>query len=195
MGGAPGIYSPGCCKIGIFIWVNGQKVGYSEDSKLAAEFDITKYIKTGENIVALEVYRWSDGSYLECQDMWRISGIERDVYLYATPKLDIRDFKVQSGLVNNYQDGQLHVDVEVNSYKTDTKTLHSRPDSFYVELQLVDARGKEVYRKADDKVQTVLGRYKTMVSFDGLIPSVNTWSAEIPYLYTLYLSLKNKGAR
>jgi len=182
----------GAVKSAFFIWVNGKKVGYSEDSKLAAEFDITKYVKTGDNIIALEVYRWSDGSYLECQDMWRISGIERDVYLYATPKLDIRDFKVQSGLINNYKDGQLQVDIEVNSYKTDVKTLHSKPDSFYVDLQLVDAKGKEVFRKNDEKVQTVLGRYKTNVSLGGVIPSVNVWSAEMPYLYTLYLSLKDK---
>lgn len=183
----------GAVKSAFFIWVNGKKVGYSEDSKLAAEFDITPYVKTGDNIIALEVYRWSDGSYLECQDMWRISGIERDVYLYATPKLDIRDFKVQSSLVNNFKDGRLQVDIEVNSYKTDTKTLHSKPDSFFVELQLVDANGKEVFRKADESVYTVLGRYKTPLSFNADIPSVKAWSAEIPYLYTLYLSLKDKA--
>ncbi len=183
----------GAVKSAFFIWVNGKKVGYSEDSKLAAEFDITKYIKTGENLVALEVYRWSDGSYLECQDMWRISGIEREVYLYATPKLDIRDFKVQSTLINNYKDGDFKVNVEVNSYKTDINTLHSKPDTFSVNLQLVDAGGKVVYQDDSKGVYSVLGRYKTDLSFQKNIPGVNTWSAEIPYLYTLYITLKNKS--
>ena len=114
----------GAVKSAFFIWVNGKKVGYSEDSKLAAEFDITEYVKPGENLVALQVYRWSDGSYLECQDMWRISGIEREVYLYSTPQMDIRDFKVQSTLVNNYKDGNLQIDVEVNNYKKDLSLIH-----------------------------------------------------------------------
>lgn len=181
----------GAVKSAFFIWVNGKKVGYSEDSKLAAEFDITEYVQPGENLVALEVYRWSDASYLECQDMWRISGIERDVYLYATPRLDIRDFKVQSTLINNYKDGNLEIDVEVNSYKKDTRTLHSKPDSFSVNARLVDANGQEVYNESSP-VHTVLGRYKTGLSFKKLLPSANAWSAEIPYLYTLYLTLKDK---
>ena len=181
----------GAVKSAFFIWVNGKKVGYSEDSKLAAEFDITAYVKPGENLVALQVYRWSDASYLECQDMWRISGIERDVYLYATPKLDIRDFKVQSNLVNSYRDGSLQVDIEVNSYKTDVRTLHSKPDSFTVEARLTDADGKEVYKEVSG-IHTVLGRYKTNISFKKEIPGVKTWTAETPNLYVLYLTLKDK---
>jgi beta-galactosidase len=82
----------GAVKSAFFLWINGQKVGYSQGSKLPAEFDITDYIKIGNNLVALEVYRWSDGTYLECQDFWRISGIERDVYLMAEPKIRIVDF-------------------------------------------------------------------------------------------------------
>ena len=85
-----------------YVWVNGEKVGYSEDSKGDAEFDITKYIKQGENTLAVEVYRFSDGSYLECQDMWRVSGIEKDVYLYSVPKVFISDFEVKAGLDDNY---------------------------------------------------------------------------------------------
>ncbi|HOZ98157.1 MAG TPA: glycoside hydrolase family 2 TIM barrel-domain containing protein [Niabella sp.] len=182
----------GAVKSAFFIWVNGKKVGYSEDSKLAAEFDITEYVKPGENLVALQVYRWSDGSYLECQDMWRISGIEREVYLYSTPQMDIRDFKVQSTLVNNYKDGNLQIDVEVNNYKKDLKTIHSKPDAFTVEASLVDASGKEVYTETS-KLETVLGRYKTILGFKKLLPTVNAWSAEIPYLYNLYLTLKDKN--
>ncbi len=185
----------GAVKSAFFIWVNGKKAGYSEDSKLAAEFDITKYVKPGENLIALQVYRWSDASYLECQDMWRISGIERDVYLYATPKLDIRDFKVQSGLINNYTDGQLKIDIEVNSYKNEAKTYHSKPDTFSVDAKLVDATGKTIYSESTKAIESVLGKYKTNIHFEKNIPSVNLWSAETPYLYTLYLTLKNKNGQ
>ncbi len=181
----------GAVKSAFFIWVNGRYVGYSEDSKLAAEFDITQYAKPGENLVALQVYRWSDASYLECQDMWRISGIEREVYLYATPKLDIRDFKVQSNLLNDYTDGNFQLDVEVNSYKIDAKAYHSRPDTFSVEATLVDANGKIVFTEASG-VHTVLGMYKSNVSFAKIIPAVKAWSAEIPNLYTLYITLKDR---
>ncbi|MCF3111665.1 DUF4981 domain-containing protein [Niabella sp. CC-SYL272] len=182
----------GAVKSAFFIWVNGQKVGYSEDSKLSAEFDITKYVKPGENLVALEVYRWSDGSYLECQDMWRISGIEREVYLYATPLLDLRDFKISSTLENNYKDGVFTFQGEVNSYKTDKKTLHSKKDTATVELELVDDNGKSVLREALPAF-TVLGRYKTDVSFKTTIPGVKAWTAETPNLYTLLVTLKNKA--
>jgi len=181
----------GAVKSAFFIWVNGQKVGYSEDSKLAAEFDITKYVKTGENIVALEVYRWSDGSYLECQDMWRISGIERDVYLYSTPKLNIRDFKAVGTLDASYTNGLLNVHATVDNYRIDRNTMHSRPDSFYVEMELVDAEGRSVL-KNESPLQIVLGNYRANVDFSAEVKSVKTWSAEIPYLYTLYLTLKDK---
>ena len=96
----------GAVKSAFYIWINGQKAGYSEDSKTPAEWNITRYLKSGENSVALEVYRWCDGSYLECQDMWRISGIERDVYLYAAPRVRIRDFYIGADLTDNYQDVQ-----------------------------------------------------------------------------------------
>lgn len=185
----------GAVKSAFFIWVNGKKVGYSTDSKLAAEFDITKYVKPGKNIIALQVYRWSAGSYLECQDMWRISGIERDVYLYATPKLDVRDFKIQAGLNNNYADGILKLDALVQSYKMDTNTLTSVPDTFALSVKLVDAVGKTVYEGKAAGTQTVLGRYKKNISFETTIPKVNKWSAELPYLYTLYMSLQDKTGK
>jgi len=102
-------------KSAFYIWVNGRKVGYSQDSKTPAEWRITPYLKDGENVVALEVYRWSDGSYLECQDMWRISGIERDVYLYAAPEVRIRDFFVVAGLDDNYENGKFALNVEIGN--------------------------------------------------------------------------------
>ncbi|GAA4801916.1 glycoside hydrolase family 2 TIM barrel-domain containing protein [Olivibacter ginsenosidimutans] len=185
----------GAVKSAFFIWINGRKVGYSTDSKLAAEFDITKYVKPGENLVALQVYRWSAGSYLECQDMWRISGIERGVYLYATPKLDIRDFKAEAGLTNNYRTGTLKIDALVQSYKVDTNTLTSIPDTFSVAAALYDANGHMIYEEKSKGVQSVLGRYKKTVHFETNIPQINQWSAEIPYLYTLYLSLSDKTGK
>ena len=101
----------GAVKSAFYLWVNGVQIGYSQGSKLPAEFDITEAVRRGENTIALEVYRWSDGSYLECQDFWRISGIERDVYLYAQPRAHIEDFHVVAEAVNNYTDGAMTVDV------------------------------------------------------------------------------------
>jgi len=179
----------GAVKSAFFIWVNGIKVGYSEDSKLAAEFDITKYVKPGKNLVALQVYRWSDASYLECQDMWRISGIERDVYLYSTPKLDIRDFKTIATLDQSYKNGLLTVNTEVNNYRIDQKANHSKADNFSVSIDLKDPNGKSVYQDQTNSIKQVLGNFKSLLSFKTQIPNVITWSAETPNLYTLLITL------
>lgn len=182
----------GAVKSAFFIWINGKKVGYSEDSKLAAEFDITPYLQTGENLVALQVYRWSDASYLECQDMWRISGIERDVYMYSTPKLDIRDYKVSATLGNQYKDGIFNASIEINNYRTDKNTNHSKLESGSVSVELTDAKGAVVYTEKDKQVQ-VLGHYKATASFATVIPGVQAWSAETPNLYTLYITLRDQN--
>lgn len=186
--------SLGAVKSAFYIWVNGKKVGYSEDSKLAAEFDITKYVKPGENLIALQVYRFSDGSYLECQDMWRISGIERDVYVYSTPKLNIGDFKTVTTLDPTYTNGLLTADVRIDNHKIDQRTNHSRPDSFYVAIDLVDAKGNSVW-KDDSKMTTVLGNFHANLSFKAQLPQVKTWSAETPNLYTLYITLKDRNEK
>lgn len=183
----------GNAKSCLFVWVNGKKVGYSEDSKLAAEFDITDFVKEGENLIAFQVYRWSDGSYLECQDMFRFSGIERDVYLFATNKLNIRDTKIDATLDDSYTNGLLSVNAEVDNYKWERGSL-SRKDSFTVEMQLQDAEGNIMYSDKTNDYKTILSKYKTYVKFNTTIPNVKTWTAETPYLYTLYLTLKNKNA-
>ncbi|MCD0488703.1 DUF4981 domain-containing protein [Pedobacter sp. MC2016-14] len=185
----------GAVKSAFFIWVNGQKVGYSEDSKLEAEFDLTKYLKKGENLIALQVYRWSDGSYLECQDMWRISGIERDVYLYATPKLDLRDFKAIATLDKSYKNGLLDIQAEIANYKVDQSGFHSIPDTFSVEMELLNAEGQQVMFQKTKTVHSVLGNYNTKVHFKGAVADVKTWSAETPYRYTLFLTLKDKSGK
>ncbi|RYY56846.1 MAG: DUF4981 domain-containing protein [Chitinophagaceae bacterium] len=180
----------GAVKSAFFIWVNGEKVGYSEDSKLAAEFDITSYVKPGENLVALQVYRWSDASYLECQDMWRISGIERDVFLFSTPKLDVYDFRAEAGLVNNYRDGLLQVSAQLRNFK-EYKGWHSRYDSVKVSCRLVD--GSQAVLFDEEQASVVLGQYQSTVQFRREIKDVHPWSAETPYLYTLYITLKDKA--
>jgi len=182
----------GNAKSCLFVWVNGKKVGYSEDSKLAAEFDITDFIQQGENLIAFQVYRWSDGSYLECQDMFRFSGIERDVYLFATNKLNIRDTKIDATLDDSYANGLLSVNVEVDNYKWEKGYL-SKKDSFNLELQLHDAADNIIYTDKTNDYKTVLGKYKTDVQFKTTIPNVKSWNAELPYLYTLYITLKNKN--
>ncbi|WP_430814679.1 glycoside hydrolase family 2 TIM barrel-domain containing protein [Carboxylicivirga sp. RSCT41] len=164
----------GAVNSAMYVWVNGQKVGYSQDSKTPAEFDITRFLKKGENKLAVEIYRWCDGSYLEDQDMWRLSGIERDVYLYALPQTHIRDFFVKSGLDAKYKEGVFQLDVDLKLQTSDSE----------LEVQLIDNAGKLVYqdvRNADGSKQI----------FESTLPSVDIWSAELPNLYTLFVLLKN----
>lgn len=173
----------GAVKSAFYIWVNGEKVGYSEGSKTAAEFNLTKYVKTGENTLALEVYRWSTGSYLECQDFWRISGIERNVYLLATPKVYVRDFFVKAGLDENYQNGEFSLDVDVQN------ALGSNAGNYTVEavLRTMDKSEKllelEQTASVNDKSNTF--------SFEAKINNPKKWSAEHPNLYKLLLVLKD----
>ena len=172
----------GAVKSAFYIWINGEKVGYSQGSKLPAEFNITKFVKDGKNSIALEVYRWSDGSYLECQDFWRISGIERDVYLYARPKLNIADYFVKAGLENNYRDGTFNLDISL-----DNKLQKKQNGNVAVEIA---KNGVSVY-KSERSFQTEVGK-NSAVNFKTTISDVKTWSAEIPELYELNILLKDK---
>ena len=124
-----------------YVWVNGEPVGYSQDSRLPAEFNITEYVKPGENLIAVEVLRWSDGSYLEDQDMWRLSGIHRDVYLYCTPNIHIRDFFVRTFFDRNYQDAVLKVRVDIRNYSEKTTAPH------ILEVKLYDGEGTPVFNE------------------------------------------------
>ena len=170
-----------------YIWVNGQKVGYSEDSKLEAEFDITQYVKKGENLVALEVYRWSDAAYLECQDFWRVSGIERDVFLYARPKTHLYDIRIVSVLDNLYKDGILGFDAELLS-------AEGSANDYSCVITLRDASGNEILKKSKTFSGIEDGKPAFLHLADRL-PSVRQWSAEVPYLYKLDITLLDrKGA-
>lgn len=113
----------GAASSAMYVWVNGQRVGYSQGSKTPAEFDITDFVKAGSNDLSVQVFRWSDGSYLEDQDFWRMSGITRDVYVYATPHSRIRDFWARAGLTNDYQDGTFRLAVELTSEITENLDL------------------------------------------------------------------------
>ena len=107
-------------KSGVYVYINGQEVGYSEDSKNPAEFLINKYVKPGKNVLTLKIFRWSTGSYLECQDFWRISGIERDVYLYSQPKVAIKDFRVTSTLDDTYKNGIFKLTMDIRNTGSQT---------------------------------------------------------------------------
>jgi len=174
----------GAVKSAFYIWVNGNKVGYSEDAKTPAEWDITPYLKPGQNLVALEVYRWSDGSYLECQDFWRISGIERDVYLYAAPPVRIRDFFVHADLDTACCDGRFSVQVELKN-----KAERLRSEKRKVALSLLDGQGRIVYN--DQKTVKVDKKEIASLTFARTIPQPLKWTAETPNLYSLVLQLKN----
>ena len=149
------------------LWVNGKYVGYSEDSKVAAEFNISKYLKPGKNLIAMQVMRWCDGSYFEDQDFWRFTGIAREVYLYARPKLHAADIRLNAALENNYQDGVLNYQVSLKGGKTD------------VSITLCDKDGKQVAQATG--AQGVIK-----------VPKVKAWTGETPYLYKAYITLKNK---
>ena len=165
----------------MYLWINGNYVGYSEDSKTAAEFNITPYLKKGDNILAVEVYRWCDGSYLEDQDFFRLSGIERDVYLLAMPKVRIADFFARAGLENDYRDGKLNLDVLL---KNNNK---KKTGNFSLLVNLYDKSGKQVY--TETKPFSISSYSSDTLKFSAHIPSVQAWSAENPSLYNLTLQV------
>ena len=177
----------GAVKSAMYLWVNGEKVGYSQGSKLPAEFNITKYLKAGDNLLALEVYRWSDGTYLECQDFWRISGIERDVYLWSAPKVHVRDFWARASLDKTYQHGLLEIDFAISKYDA---TLEAK--NYKLAMSLFDGKGILVTEN-EMRFSMKSGSISDSLFFDEkVIEDVMKWSAEKPNLYTLVLSLNDK---
>ncbi len=164
-----------------YVWVNGQWVGYSEDSKLPAEFNITRYLKTGQkNLIAFQVYRWSDGSYVEDQDMWRLAGVCRDVNMYARNPVHIRDVQIIPDLTNNYKDGQLHISLDF--LNNNDKALRNYTASF----ELMDSSGKSIEKKTISLTDSV--NFKNIVFS---INNPNKWTAETPYLYSVITTLTN----
>lgn len=174
----------GAVSSAMYVWVNEQQVGYSEDSKTPAEFNITKYLKKGTNSLAVEVYRWCDGSYLEDQDFWRLSGMTRDVYLMARNPQHIRDFRISSPLVNNYQDGDLNLEVEV---------VNSSPNTPSVILEAVLLDGEDKVAEMNQTVQTAGQPVK--INLQALVQAAKPWSAESPNLYQLIITLKDESGK
>lgn len=175
----------GAMKSGGFVWLNGKYIGYSQGSKLPTEFNITKFSKTGKNTIAIQIFRWTDGSYLECQDFWRISGIERSVYVYAQPKLRIKDFEVVSNLDSAYKDGLLDLDVLIKNHLFKDKKSQ-------VTFKLYDVH--ELIASNSLKLK-VSENNENQVNFQETIQNVKQWSAEHPNLYTLVIDLKDRNGK
>ena len=165
------------------VWVNGKYVGYSQDSNTDAEFDITDFVTTGDNQLSVRVYRWCDGSYLEGQDMWHLSGIHRDVYLVATPKVFVSDHYISSTLNNNATSGSMSVKLTVDNRNNTsaTKTL---------QVSLLDADGKEIATGKQTYSGTATAEKTVTLSS---LSSLHPWSAEDPYLYTVVVSQKDEN--
>jgi beta-galactosidase len=173
-----------------YVWVNGKKVGYAQGSRLPSEFDISEYVVAGSNKLAVQVFRWSDGSYLEDQDHWRISGIHREVYITAQPRVAINDFAVRTHLHNNYQQATLEIRPEISNLD------RINANKWQVSAKLFDQNGKQLLTEdasVDVKTLTRLA-YPQRDNFPfGLISAKidkpKLWTSETPYLYTLVLSL------
>ena len=162
----------------MYLWVNGKYVGYTEDSKVAAEFDITPYLKAGDNLIAFQTFRWCDGSYDEDQDFWRLSGVARDCYLYSRNKLNhINDIRITPDLDSNYQNGTLNIKANIVG-KSD------------VTFELVDATGKQVAKTAVNVKSN-----KETVNSSIVVNNPTKWTAETPYLYTLVATVGQKGQK
>ena len=165
----------------MYVWLNGEMVGYNEGSKTAAEFKITDIVKKGTNNLAVQVMRWSDASYMEDQDFWRLSGIERDVYVYATNKITLRDFRVIADLENDFKDGVLNLNLKVDN---NTKSSVEK----WIEVKLMDG-ATEVYSETEAINLKPSGN---SITFNKTIQDVKSWNAEQPNLYTLLISVNGE---
>lgn len=161
----------------MYLYINGQAVGFSKASKLPAEFNITKYLQKGNNLLAAQVYRWHDGSYLEDQDFWRLTGIERDVYLLAKNKLSIKDFELNADLDAKYTNGLFKANLLLNNPANEAATAF---------VDVLDKTGKKVV-----SLNKKLNGVQSADPFSATIKNVNKWSNETPYLYTALITLKD----
>lgn len=170
----------------MYVWVNGQKVGYTQNSKSPAEFNITDYVRKGKNTLACQVHKFSDGSYLEDQDMWRLGGINRNVYLYSTAQTRIFDFFAHPDLDKNYKNGIFSVDITLKNY-TDNLQNNS------VEVSLLDKSGKKIFSRNQKSGIPANGTADITVS--GNVSNPLKWTAETPNLYTMLITLKDGNGR
>jgi beta-galactosidase len=187
-------------KSGMYVYINGKEIGYSEDSKNPAEFRINDFVQAGKNVLALKIFRWSTGSYLECQDFFRISGIERDVFIWSQPKTSIHDFRVVSTLDDTYENGLFKLQV-------DLKNSGNAPKKIKLAYQLLDQKGGIVAasEKEIDVKANATNKKKTTstdpcskpelaaIAFDTELKKVATWTSEEPNLYKLLISISENG--
>jgi len=166
----------------MYVWVNGQMVGYNEGSKTPAEYRITPYLQPGQNNISVEVYRWSDASYMEDQDFWRLSGMDRDVYLYATDPVTTRDFRVIADLDDSYQNGQFSLTLDYRN------TSGKAAEGFLAKASLLDGKSEVLAFEETTSIQT---GDESRIAFSGEVPDVRKWTAETPELYTLLVTLYN----
>ncbi len=176
----------GSLKSAGYIWLNGKKVGFTKDAKTPAEFNITNYIKIGNNNLVVEVIKWTDGSYLECQDFWRLSGITREVYIYSQPKVRVKDFFVKSTLVNNYIDGKINIDLELKNHLNQNVKKQ-------ISYELIDNSGEKIV--SENKSISIDKNGIQKINFQNEIKNVKQWSAEIPNLYKLLIYLKSSNGK
>ena len=172
-----------------YVWINGQKVGYDQGGMEMAEYDITPYLQKGTNSITVQVFRYCDGTYLECQDMWRLSGIYRDIYLMATPKTHIRDFYITTDLDSRYQDARLNIEATLKNYRQQASS-----DNCRVDIQLYDEAGKPVLDEplTRDNI-TLAAEGEQTLQFSEEVDNPEKWSAEFPNLYTVALELKDEN--
>ena len=168
---------------GFFLWINGQKAGYSVNSRNVAEFDITKYVKPGKNMVAAEVYRYNSGSYLEDQDMWRLSGIFRNVTIWSSPQQHIRDFFIKTDLDDKYLNATVDVIAKVKNYSSKTAKASKLTATLY--------NGETVVASADGNVPDLKPGEEFSMKLSFPVQNPDKWTAETPKLYTTVLTLKN----
>lgn len=166
----------------MYLWINDEKVGYHEDGMLPSEFNITNYVKKGDNEITVQVFNWSSGSYLEDQDFWRLSGIYRDVYLFATPNVHMRDFAVFSELDDEYKDATLNVTVDIEN-------LHTlKNEQYFIRATLIDMQGNTVSTFKSENFQVQNSTERT-ISLKNRVSNPLKWTAETPNLYKVGIEL------
>ncbi len=166
-----------------FVYVNGEKVGMSKVAKSPAEFNITKYLQRGKNLLAVQVFRWHDGSYIEDQDFWRLSGIERDVFLYATPSATIWDFFLKSDLDAQYKNGLFSADISLRNF------TNSKQKEAIVSIDILDKTGKKIFSRQQQVLLS--GDSMQQIHVEGKIVNPLKWNAETPNLYSCVITLKS----
>lgn len=170
----------------MYVWVNGQKVGYSQNTKSPTEFDITKYVRKGENNIAIEAYRWSDGSYLEDQDFWRLSGFGRSIYMYSPDQIRIADFFAKAGLDANYKNGLLDVDIDLANKLSEAKLVH-------VNVNLINKAGRQIVSQSSSI--ELKSKSEQQISIKAKVNKPLLWSNETPNLYTLLITLSDSDGK